>query len=135
MSYYKKLFSDVSYVSIMDYGRELQGLICKAHRVGFSMQVAADGYLPSRRHNFAMGLASMHIAQLLDVSVLTRGKSITFCTIHTIQCFMKVFAKRIWWKICACELLCLYSKPPFFFQKRWREIRLNKQIGMKLMLH
>lgn len=73
MSYYKKLFSDVSYVSIMDYGRELQGLICKAHRVGFSMQVAADGYLPSRRHNFAMGLASMHIAQLLDVSVLTRG--------------------------------------------------------------
>lgn len=74
--------NDVSYVSIMDYGRELQGLICKAHRVGFSMQVAADGYLPSRRHNFAMGLASMHIAQLLD--------------------------------------------------KRWREIRLNKQIDRSL---
>lgn len=68
-----KLCSDVSYVSIMDYGRELQGLICKAHRVGFSMQVAADGYLPSRRHNFAMGLASMHIAQLLDVSVQWSG--------------------------------------------------------------
>ncbi|XP_062603404.1 tetratricopeptide repeat protein 13-like [Saccostrea cucullata] len=74
--------NDVSYVSIMEYGRELQGLICKAHRVGLSMQVAADGYLPSRRHNFAMGLASMHIAQLLD--------------------------------------------------KRWREIRLNKQIDRSL---
>lgn len=71
--FFFKLCSDVSYVSIMDYGRELQGLICKAHRVGFSMQVAADGYLPSRRHNFAMGLASMHIAQLLDVSVQWSG--------------------------------------------------------------
>ena len=67
------VYSDVSYISILDYGRELQGLICKAHRVGLSMQVAADGYLLSRRHNFAMGLASMHIAQLLDVSYL-KGK-------------------------------------------------------------
>ena len=69
------IYSDVSYISILDYGRELQGLICKAHRVGLSMQVAADGYLPSRRHNFAMGLASMHIAQLLDVSYL-KGKNV-----------------------------------------------------------
>ncbi|XP_048734354.1 tetratricopeptide repeat protein 13-like isoform X2 [Ostrea edulis] len=74
--------NDVSYVSIVEFGRELQGLVCKAHRVGLSMQVAADGYLPSRRHNFAMGLASMHIAQLLD--------------------------------------------------KRWREIRLNKQLDRSL---
>lgn len=117
MSYYKKLFSDVSYVSIMDYGRELQGLICKAHRVGFSMQVAADGYLPSRRHNFAMGLASMHIAQLLDVSVLTRGKSITFCNIRTIQCFMKVFAKRIGGKYVIVNCCFYILNPLFSFRK------------------
>lgn len=101
----------------MDYGRELQGLICKAHRVGFSMQVAADGYLPSRRHNFAMGLASMHIAQLLDVSVLTRGKSITFCTIHTIQCFLKVLQKEFGGKYVLVNC-CFYILNPFFLSEK-----------------
>lgn len=38
-------------------------LLCFAEKVGWSMQVAADGYLPNRRLNLAMGLAAVHIAQ------------------------------------------------------------------------
>ncbi|KAK7508270.1 hypothetical protein BaRGS_00000509 [Batillaria attramentaria] len=38
-------------------------LLCFAEKVGLSMQVAADGFLPNRRLNLAMGLAAIHIAQ------------------------------------------------------------------------
>lgn len=38
-------------------------LLCHAEKVGLSMQVSADGFLPNRRLNLAMGLAAVHIAQ------------------------------------------------------------------------
>ncbi|KAL8615995.1 hypothetical protein ACOMHN_014957 [Nucella lapillus] len=41
-------------------------LLCHADRVGLSMQVTADGFLPNRRLNLAMGLAAIHVAQLAE---------------------------------------------------------------------
>ncbi|KAK3093376.1 hypothetical protein FSP39_014746 [Pinctada imbricata] len=58
--------SDVAFVHIVQYSKNIQGLLCKAHKIGLSMQVISDGFIQSRRHNLAMGLASLHIAQLLD---------------------------------------------------------------------
>lgn len=40
-----------------------QTLLCFAEKVGLSMQVSSDGFLPNRRLNLAMGLAAVHIAQ------------------------------------------------------------------------
>lgn len=44
-----------------------QTLICKADSIGKMMQVNTDGYTPHSRQHLAMGLASIHIAQLLEV--------------------------------------------------------------------
>ncbi|XP_076462579.1 tetratricopeptide repeat protein 13-like [Babylonia areolata] len=41
-------------------------LLCHADKVGLSMQVSADGFLPNRRLNLAMGLAAVHVAQLAE---------------------------------------------------------------------
>ena len=43
-----------------------QTLICKADSIGKMMQVNTDGYTPHSRQHLAMGLASIHIAQLLE---------------------------------------------------------------------
>ena len=54
-----------------DYSRSVQNLICKAHTIGWLMQVNTDGYTPNRRLNLAMGLSSIHIAQLYEVILLS----------------------------------------------------------------
>lgn len=61
---------DVSQLELGDYPRPVQSLICKAHKIGWLMQVNTDGYTPNKRLNLAMGLASIHIAQLYEVSIL-----------------------------------------------------------------
>ena len=62
------LFSrDVSSFTLGDYPRMVQNLICKAHTIGWLMQVSSDGYTPNKRLNLAMGLSSIHIAQLYEV--------------------------------------------------------------------
>ena len=60
-------FRDVASFSLSDYPRMVQNLICKAHTIGWLMQVNTDGYTPNRRLNLAMGLSSIHIAQLYEV--------------------------------------------------------------------
>ncbi|XP_045174282.2 tetratricopeptide repeat protein 13-like isoform X2 [Mercenaria mercenaria] len=57
---------DVSQLEIGDYPRPVQNLICKAHKIGWLMQVNTDGYTPNKRLNLAMGLSSIHIAQLYE---------------------------------------------------------------------
>lgn len=64
-SYY--FFRDISQLEIGDYPRPVQNLICKAHKIGWLMQVNTDGYTPNKRLNLAMGLSSIHIAQLYEV--------------------------------------------------------------------
>lgn len=44
----------------------MQNLLCFAEKVGWSMQVTSDGFLPNRRLNLAMGLAAVHIAQIAE---------------------------------------------------------------------
>ena len=58
---------DVASFNLGDYPRSVQNLICKAHTIGWLMQVNTDGYTPNRRLNLAMGLSSIHIAQLYEV--------------------------------------------------------------------
>ncbi|KAL4237726.1 Tetratricopeptide repeat protein 13 [Mactra antiquata] len=57
---------DISPMELKDYSRAVQNLICKAHKVGWMMQVNTDGYTPNKRLNLAMGLSSIHIAQLYE---------------------------------------------------------------------
>ncbi|XP_052788997.1 tetratricopeptide repeat protein 13-like isoform X3 [Mya arenaria] len=57
---------DVDELMLGDYSRAVQSLICKAHKIGWLMQVNTDGYTPNRRLNLAMGLSSIHIAQLYE---------------------------------------------------------------------
>ena len=45
----------------------IQELVCLAKRVGEMGQVTADGFLHNRRHNLAMGLGALHIAQHMQV--------------------------------------------------------------------
>ncbi|XP_052272752.1 tetratricopeptide repeat protein 13-like isoform X2 [Dreissena polymorpha] len=57
---------DVGVLNLGDYSRAVQNLICKAHKIGWLMQVNTDGYTPNKRLNLAMGLASVHVAQLFE---------------------------------------------------------------------
>ncbi|XP_013386989.1 tetratricopeptide repeat protein 13 [Lingula anatina] len=50
-----------------------QTLICRANKIGWLTQVTADGFLPNKRLNLAMGLAATHIAQFLES--FWRGKN------------------------------------------------------------
>ena len=55
---------DIKIGSIDDWSQSTaRTLLCYAEKVGLSMQVSADGFLPNRRLNLAMGLAAIHIAQ------------------------------------------------------------------------
>ncbi|XP_064600011.1 tetratricopeptide repeat protein 13-like [Liolophura sinensis] len=57
---------DVVKLGLSEFPKDLQTLICKAHRVGLLGQVSVDGFTTNRRLNLAMGLASIHIAQLVE---------------------------------------------------------------------
>ena len=73
---------DISDVRLTDPNEWTQSiartLLCHAEKVGLSMQVSADGFLPNRRLNLAMGLAAVHVAQLAEAkwkSMKGPGKS------------------------------------------------------------
>lgn len=56
--------SDVKAGDSVDWSQSsARTLLCHAEKVGLSMQVSADGFLPNRRLNLAMGLAALHVAQ------------------------------------------------------------------------
>lgn len=60
-------FSDVNILKFEELDKNKEILLCKADTVGKMMQVNTDGYSTNKRHQLAMGLASIHIAQLLEV--------------------------------------------------------------------
>ena len=60
-------FSDVNVLKFEELDRNKEILLCKADTIGKMMQVNTDGFTPNRRYHLAMGLASLHIAQLLEV--------------------------------------------------------------------
>ncbi|XP_060081664.1 tetratricopeptide repeat protein 13-like [Ylistrum balloti] len=57
---------DVVPTLIKQYPTNIQNLICKADKIGMLTQVNTDGYTPNRKLNMAMGLASIHISQILE---------------------------------------------------------------------
>ncbi|XP_063430079.1 tetratricopeptide repeat protein 13-like [Mytilus trossulus] len=57
---------DVNLLQFEELDKNKEILLCKADAVGKMMQVNTDGYTPNKRYNLAMGLASIHIAQLLE---------------------------------------------------------------------
>lgn len=57
----------------------LESLICRAEALGKLSQVNADGVLPDRRLNLAMGLASIHIGQYFEVSGQIRAVNQFHC--------------------------------------------------------
>ena len=63
------IFRDVSHVEFKSLPENVQNLICKADRIGWSTQVNTDGYTPNRKLNLAMGLAAIHVSQVLEVSL------------------------------------------------------------------
>ncbi|XP_064622955.1 tetratricopeptide repeat protein 13-like isoform X2 [Lineus longissimus] len=57
---------DVSPASFKHYPQDVQELILKASKIGALTQVNSDGFLPNQRLNLAMGLAAIHIAQVME---------------------------------------------------------------------
>ena len=74
------------------YTDELRDLLCKAKKLGSFTQASADGYLPNERLNFAMGLASIHIAQMMEQvfkDVKQNSKSSTCVCLSAIASLLK----------------------------------------------
>ena len=59
-------------VLFMNYRTEVQTLVCRARQLGSLTQVSVDGFLPNSRLNLAMGLAVIHVAQAMTVSMMSR---------------------------------------------------------------
>lgn len=57
---------DVVPTLLNQYPSNVQNLICKAEKIGLLTQVTTDGYTANRKLNLAMGLASIHISQILE---------------------------------------------------------------------
>ena len=68
-------FSDITTPPLSAYNTQIQQLLCKAHTIGWMSQVNSDGYLPNSRINLSMGLAAIHIAQVMEVSMQRLNKS------------------------------------------------------------
>ena len=60
-------FSDITQMNLEDYPSNIRSLICKAEKVGGLTQVNSDGFTSNKRLSLAMGLATIHIAQYLEV--------------------------------------------------------------------
>ena len=60
-------FSDITQMNLEDYPSNIRSLICKAEKVGSLTQVNSDGFTSNKRLSLAMGLATIHIAQYLEV--------------------------------------------------------------------
>ncbi|XP_071080039.1 tetratricopeptide repeat protein 13-like isoform X1 [Haliotis cracherodii] len=58
---------DVTPQTLSSYPPQAQTLLCRAEKIGWSMQVNSDGFTPNKRLNLAMGLASIHIAQHFEM--------------------------------------------------------------------
>ncbi|KAK2162677.1 hypothetical protein NP493_1506g00003 [Ridgeia piscesae] len=58
--------SDVAPSMFMNYRPEVQALVCRARQLGGLTQVTVDGFLANSRLNLAMGLAVIHIAQVME---------------------------------------------------------------------
>ncbi len=48
---------------------DVQILVEEARRISRLSQVSVDGFLPNQRHDIAMGLATIHIAQMMEASL------------------------------------------------------------------
>ena len=86
---------DVESLPWSRYPPRVQSLLCRAHKLGALVQVSSDGYLPRARVNLAMGLAALHIAQLLQVGA-----------IHSISGWIYMSPQLIWKALDLFLLLC-----------------------------
>ncbi|CAH1791371.1 unnamed protein product, partial [Owenia fusiformis] len=57
---------DVSLPEFSEYESDVQGLICRAEKIGKLSQINADGYSVNKRLNLAIGLAAIHTAQSME---------------------------------------------------------------------